>query len=697
MAKTEKSRVRAGELSPPDRARSATPALAAETPVGLWVLLGAVTLFLAACAFGMLEVHGSTDTWISLAGGRVVMEGLRAGKFPVADPFNYGEPGVEWFNQNWLSHVYFWLLYDYFGRSAVIIGCWALSVATFTFVLLATWFRCRSWIPAIVAGALAGIGGRDWLSARPATVQFFCIALLWLCLSALIGQGTKRRWWPIGVLAILFLAWPHAHGSFIFGFGMVGLFTGGALVAWLLKQHTALSRNQWIALLGVTLVTAILGAVLSPYGLDNYTHQSKIAASSDIRMVGEWRPPIYWRENAFPPVRRFWGMMGLVVVALAVSTIPRLVRFFSAEPLNPRLRSVSPSAAPPRPPAWLHLLLFDIAAALLGLCMALWARRFAPLFYILATPALTVATLSVRQFIGRELRSWVHDVLGVAVWAGAAATIYYTGFFINQDLIRPFRTPGKQECDLLCRVTRHDNAPREVIEFLKRNALKPHIFTDWKLYGPIMFEVPDAKVFIDGRAQQVYSEEHYNRYNWLMGYPEQDRSKVSPNIASAGTDAIVLAQWGSMEHLARAVLADPLWLPALKARDGILLVRRGSALGDELLARDRAGQLWWPENWPAAQSSRGNMYAAAIPPDYPRALELWQAGIAQDALLGLDAYRAIAQAYANLGRVPDALAYFQSQREKLSHAAPDSAEARQLLSLIDACEQALRRPTPPPG
>jgi len=691
MAKADNPRV--------DHRSIAVPAPVADSnkPVALWVLLGALVLFLAACAFGMLEVHGSTDTWISLAGGRVVMEGLHAGKFPVADPFNFVFPGIEWFNQNWLSHVYFWELYAWFGRSAVIIGCWALSVSTFTFVLLATWFRCRSWVPAIVAGALTGIGCRDWLSARPATVQFFCVALLWLCLSALIGQRDKRRWWPIAVLAVLFLIWPHAHGSFIFGFGMVGLFTGCAAVARLLRQRVALNRYQWATLLGVTLITAILGAGLSPYGLDNYTHQSKIAASSDIRMVGEWRPAYLLWENAFPPVRRFWGMMGLVAVALFIAAAPRVARFVLPEPPLPRGRGAAAPAVSTRPPEWLHMLLFDLAAALLSLAMALWARRFAPLFYILATPALTLAALSVRRFIGPILRSWVHDVLGVAVWTGAAATIYYTAVFAHRDLIKPFEWTNWKNCDLLCRVTRNDNAARQVLEFLKRNDLHPKVFTDWKLYGPIMFEVPGAKVYIDGRAQQVYSEEHYNRYNLIMGYPEAMRDKVTPLIRNAGTDAIILPQWGTVAHLKDAVLNDPRWVAVLYARDGTLLAYRGSEFLNEMLTRDRAGELWWPEKWPVAQCSRANLHAAADPPDLSRALELWQTAVAEDAYLGLEAYRAIAFMYIRQDRRAEGLAYFRGEREKLRNAPADSEVVKRLLELIAACEQALQQPTSRPG
>ncbi len=88
-----------------------------------WVAAGVGVLFVVACAFGVLEVHYSNDTWIALSAGRQI---LTEPQFPTKDTFSYTFYGQTWFNQNWLSHVYFWLLYDQLGPTAVFWArcCW---------------------------------------------------------------------------------------------------------------------------------------------------------------------------------------------------------------------------------------------------------------------------------------------------------------------------------------------------------------------------------------------------------------------------------------------------------------------------------------------------------------------------------------------------------------------------------------------
>jgi hypothetical protein len=72
---------------------------------GLKALLwgGPILLFLAATAFGILEVHSSTDTWIGLAAGRQI---YTADEFPKTDTFSYTFNGEVWYNQNWLTHLF---------------------------------------------------------------------------------------------------------------------------------------------------------------------------------------------------------------------------------------------------------------------------------------------------------------------------------------------------------------------------------------------------------------------------------------------------------------------------------------------------------------------------------------------------------------------------------------------------------------
>ncbi|MBP7744498.1 MAG: hypothetical protein KA383_00085 [Phycisphaerae bacterium] len=665
-----------------------------------WVAAGVGVLFVVACAFGVLEVHYSNDTWIALSAGRQI---LTEPQFPTKDTFSYTFYGQTWFNQNWLSHVYFWLLYDQLGPTAVVLGSWLLGVATFTFVLLATRLRCGSWAAAILAGALVATACRDWLSIRPATVQFFLLAAAWLAFSALAAAGARRRWWPIVLLLFVYGVWPHAHGSFLFGFGLLGLFVACAVVPYFFRRRPTLSFAQLAAVIGVGLVAVLLGALVSPYGVENFTHPFKVVESEKFRTVGEWLSPFVARP-AFPGTRRFWMA---VAIAAAAPLIMLLLRGWD------RLRGLQPvmtyAVAPPlsdgmtvgyattsgrggpmaQPPIQWQLVLFDLAAVGIGLGMALFARRFAPIFYILATPALTTWTLRLGRSLSLPTRNWARDAVFLGAWAGAAALGWRTVKSAYSELVTD--VPTDAAYNLLDRVTRNVQTPRQALEFLKRNQLTPNVMTEWKVAGAVMFEVPGARVFIDGRAQQVYSEDHYLAYLWLLGPLDAAGGRaVARLLDKHATEVVLLPKWGVTKRLSAVIDGQPEWIPVLDAEYATLWVRAGSPLLAELGRRERAGTLWWPDD-AGAQLQRGLLMLTTEPQDLPRALELWRATLQREPAIGVRAYPWITGTLVRIGAAGEAAELVREWRERHAQAIPGLSDATQseLQAALRECERIL--------
>ena len=584
---------------------------------GAWV--GVVLLYIAACAWGVLEVHYSTDTWIGLAAGRQI---LAEPHFPKTDTFSYTFYSQPWFNQNWLSHVFFWELYSKISRTALVIGTWAVSVGTFTLVLGATWFRSRSRLAAFLAASMVAIASRDWLSIRPATIQFLFLAAMWLSLSALLGRQGRRRWWPIALLLLIYGIWPHAHGSFPSGFGMLGLFLGSAAFSGLLGRRfpvkAAISMPQGIALACVGLVTAILGVVLSPYGLENFTHPLKVVESEIWRQVGEWHPP--YHVGQFPGVTRFWIFLALAGVSPLVLLVLRsldpqppqgatgeVASAFAASRRRPTRRekkaqrSPRPAQASDQPRVELHVLLFDLASVGIGLYMAMFARRFAPLFYIVATPALVSWIMLLARPLSSRMRQLGWKALILGAWAGGFVSVVVTSYYAYQELKADVPSGGDE--DLLDRVTCNFNTPHRTIEFLRRNGLTPNVMTEWKTAAAIMFEVPGARVFIDGRAQQVYDEQIFRTYMVMLVYAESRADFVLGALDQAKTEMVLLPRWEQMEPLRNVLNRSSQWVRIIQEPRSAIWVRRGSPLMDDLIRRERAGDLWWPE-YPDSQQQR---------------------------------------------------------------------------------------------
>jgi hypothetical protein len=663
---------------PPPTPPVTEPAALAPPAIPWWLYLGPALLFTVACAHGMLEVHSSNDTWIALAAGRDIFS---QPTFPLTDSWTYTFAGQMWFNQNWLSHVYFWLLYDFFGPNWVIYGTWALCVGTFTFVLLATWMRCQSLLAATLAASVVAIACRDWLSARPATIQFFLLALLWCCLTALMTQRPQHRWWPIALLAPIFGVWTHAHGSFVFGYGLVVMFLGAAVVPLLFRRRPVIDRPQAIAIVVIIAVTALLGALLSPYGFENYTHPLKVAQSEVFRRVGEWVPP-YKQLNRFPRVERFWIALSVAAIAPIIALLLRLVA--------PRDTSTSTRhrAADRRAPINWHVALLDVAAITLGLYMAFFARRFAPIFYVLATPALVTGVLHITRGVSALWRAWTRRSTIFLAWAAFAVTAFVTGRSTYHDLSVPESVDSPP--NVLSRVTRNYANPEALFEFLHRNQLSANVFCEWTVAGPLTFFAPSIKTFIDGRSQQVFTVSHFLTYTEeILQAPDNPAAPAARILADAGTEAALLRPVTSARRLRDHLDRDPNWTPAIRSMRGLLYLRRDSALLNELVARERRGELWWPDT-PVAEVSRGRLLITTRPYDTQRALQYWMSAVERDPQLGGEAYSLIAYALLEAQEFDRAQAYFEDQAARVGQDERLSVKMRlRLLEAIEFIQQKL--------
>ncbi len=737
--------------------------------------LGPILLFLAATAFGILEIHSSTDTWIGLAAGRQI---ITADEFPKADTFSYTFNGKPWYNQNWLTHLSQYCLYSYISPNAVIYGTWAMSASVFIFVLLAAYWRSGTWIGALLAASIVGLGCRDFLSARPATTGFFCIAALWALICAVEGQREKRRWWAVALLLPLLLVWGNAHGSFIFGYGVLGLYVGhwfvvrtirvkhswsfslvlvlavvliggvvysvvpvGAktkpdeiltlgtmtyykkklvllsialpayTVYWLcirgFRPRSAVSDRQVAAIVGVVAAALILTIALGPFGIHNFTHGEKIASSSVFRLVSEWNPPFERDQRTreltlkpdlsnknFPPMARFWKILpatfGLLVVGVLLWGFTRVSGHAKSRESPPRPRqkkgppTIRRADRPDSTSSDLHVSLFDVALIIIGLSMTFWARRFAPIYFIFGAPVfLTWIVLLARPLPSSWRRYLQFGVMaGALIFAIFVAKGTWTRF--HNEVVKRFE--HQPRFNLLERVTRYDMTPHNAIMFLKKNELDVNVVVEWTQAGPVMFHAPNAKVFMDGRAQQVYDEVHYMKYAHLLVSPDTPARYRMYILDEYDTDAILLRRAPRVKNLWAMLEQAPEWVPVLLSmRDGLFL-REGSRGLEQLGKLLRRDGEWRPKTaW--AMAARGFVWQALDPPEPEKAVLCWETAVRQGALTGLLVFQPLTETLLELGREDEARRLIQGYYQMFSKPVQGLLEAsrRDLLQKLGEC------------
>lgn len=675
------------------------------TLINRLAIAGPVLLLVVASIWGVLEVHSSTDTWIGLAAGKQIVE---LGHVPLNDTFSFTFQGQPWYNQNWLSHLYLYWLYSSFGPDWVIYGTWLVGFGIFGMTLGACRLRSGSWTGAILAAAIVAFGCRDFISARPATVQFFCVATFWFLVCALESQGERRRWWPIAALLPLIMVWGNAHGSFVFAYAALALYLGHwALFSIGLPRIGAASAARWVAIdmrqavaIAVLLVACFVLTVLTgPFGIHNFIHPEKVAGSSVWRQVGEWHPPytVFYPLfssapvfNAFPPVQRFWGILALVIVVLSIATAAGTMMRLSVVDIGPRRRA-SVDSTPARVLFWSW---YDVAMIGVGLWMTIFARRFAPMFYILGAPLLLTWVLLLTRHLDDRFRSLARVAAGFVAAPLAAALAWLTWTTADAELIQQFKT-RMPNANLLERVTRYDSVPHEAILFLRDNELEVNLLVEWTNGGPVMLFAPKAKLFMDGRAQQVYDEATYMIYQRIMqpDSPPNDQRRMqllagfdlkNEPMKSPPIDAVMIRINSNTQNLAQALEGSGQWVVAyLKYGSAGVLLKVGSKGMLQLQEKLRAGTAKFPDS-AEGRATEGNIWLSMQPPDFERGWAAHKAAVDMSPRMGLVSYGPIYNSLRRMNREGEALEYLKQQRERLSKPIEglDEAERKQVSDVL---------------
>jgi len=205
------------DLSPQPRAEGRR----VEWAVGILVLLlAAGTVWMGPRPTG--------DLYVALAAGRDIV----AGKLNALDDWSFNTEGRIWVNQNWGTHMLYYLFFKATGGTdghlTGDLGSGEIGLLTLKILLLLTGsaflaMACRKrgvdWPIAMITAAGMVIGGKSFIDLRPnLTTLMFAPVMLFL----LYRTIDRRRgiWLTMVVFGVI---WANLHGGFIFGLAVMGL------------------------------------------------------------------------------------------------------------------------------------------------------------------------------------------------------------------------------------------------------------------------------------------------------------------------------------------------------------------------------------------------------------------------------------------------------------------------------------------
>lgn len=453
--------------------------------------------------FALTRTYADPDLWGHVRFGQDIVV---AGSIPRIDPYSFTSDRP-WVNHEWLAEVAMALAYKGAGTNGLVALRWTLVGATLLVMYLAT-RRAGVRVPAAAALMLViGVGVYPLLiTIRPQLFSVLCFSIQ-LALMLEGARGRLRLWlW----LTPLFAVWANAHGGWIVGLGVLGLWSACAAA-------TKVIPRRWAA---GGVLCATLGSLATPYGLElwRFLWETVGLDRGDIR---EWQPlwatPIVfplWGLGAGVAASSVWRSRGasflapqLAVLALGLLSlrVVRLEGFFvlAAVALSgPSFVGFGPERLPlSRPPSWTEL----------G-----------------ATGAMGAAGI-------------LAAVLSVAPRAGCIAL--------------PDLTPTAAAWAL----------EPEAISFFRDNRLQGRLLS-WFDYGEtaIWFFAPDLRVSMDGRRETVYSDAV--RKDHLRFYANRKDASYARRI---GADYV----WLPQRLPVNAALASDGWHPVFRGSRSVIYAR----------------------------------------------------------------------------------------------------------------------------
>src|SRR5260370_16299191 len=359
------------------------------------------------------------DMWWHLKTGEVVWTTHTS---PITDLFSYTTNHHGWIPHEWLSQVLIYSAYRWGGYSGLMVWlCFftaALLIAGYT---LCSLYSGNSKVALI--GALAiWLFGTIGFAVRPHMIGYLLLIIELLLLH--LGQTRNRRW-LLG-LPPLFTIWVNCHGSFFFGFLLLGLFLFFSFFDF---HIVLLLSSQWEIRCRRSLILAFFlsaaALFLNPAGMQQvlYPLNTMFFQPINLSEIAEWKP-------------LQWDGRGISLLVVLVSIFLLLI-----------LRQSK-------------LFLHEMLLLILGTWFALTHERMEFVFCILAAPILSRLLMPVWDSYDFEKdRPWPNVVL-----ITISILIMYVAFPNRQQLVTQV----------------YNGKPVKAVEFIRSRPLTGHMLNSYR-------------------------------------------------------------------------------------------------------------------------------------------------------------------------------------------------------------------------
>lgn len=415
--------------------------------------------------------------WHLKAGEYIVTQGA----LPGGDVFSFTRAGQPWVLHEWLFEVVLYGMFAWLGPLGVklLTATLAMTALGITYALLR-----RLAVSPVVAFALllaAFIPFQLGVAPRPQLVTYvFFTGFLYVLLSYKYFQTTRY----LLALPLLMVTWVNAHGGYVVGLALVGLFVACEWASYWISSERDGGKKQRLVRLTLAAVATALASAINPEFLGHWLYPFQVMGMEATRQISEWQSPHF----------HDWGARAYLMLVLA---------FFVSYAYTARKPDFT-----------------EIIIPTFFMVLGFIAIRHVPLAALTLVPFIAVA-LSRGSAAG--LSSLWHRT-GLArfykKWIGGGKQLEKVEYLLNWLLLLAI-TLGLLVYYPIYHAKDEDKAnailPMKAAEFVANTGITGRMFNSYHFGGYLIYRLyPAQKVFIDGRAD-MYGDAFFKEYQEIIG------------------------------------------------------------------------------------------------------------------------------------------------------------------------------------
>jgi hypothetical protein len=398
--------------------------------------------------------------WHLKVGGAISI----SGQVPHANLYNYTYTG-NWVDHEWLSNLTLYQIYNFAGYQALVIFFALLIVATLIFLNFLASRQTKYKIPLWLSASLQLLGVLAAMPHFGLRLQELALPFVAIVLGLLYYYEKRGNWRILLFLAPLFWLWASLHASFLIGLFLIAAFIAVKISErilqgykfWSFIDYSKLLSPRKICFLFLGLLGSFLATLLTPYKLGLYGFLAGYKNKAYLSLIQEWLP-----QYTFP-----FHYNQLVYLALGVAAALFYIYY--------RLREKR------------GLEIWPLFLMAIFLILSFKSRRHFPLFLIVTFGFVLEAYAYLFLEIKIAYYKWLrYLVISCLVLVCAAQLV----------ALKPVVDPFAGFCS---------DYPCDALEFLKTNPqyTSGHILNEYGWGGFMISQLPETKIFIDGRLPQV--------------------------------------------------------------------------------------------------------------------------------------------------------------------------------------------------